>query len=213
MNLKRSWIIFIVFSLSAILTVITVMRLKKVGRGIEDIRSGYVGIKSNLDDATDPQTINYDKSIADLIRELRQMSTGQLQEKAATATSFDPLNVTHIIDGKPVKLDSGIGSLDGKHVRLENITLNGDWNKDEKTDFAGIISVITEKTTSWYLSVILSGDPHVPLQAKPISEDYPLVTGLAETKSGDISVIETAWKEQKSFIRVFTIGEDGIEEI
>lgn len=211
MKITRGWQIALTFSLAATLILVTWLRIKDTGRGIKEIKNGFNEIKSSPEAA---EITDANKIITDLVKELRGTSKqpDSPDEPSDQKLSFDPSSSTHIIGNKPVKLEGGAGLTDDKNVSLENMTLVGDWNGDEKADFAGILSLTAPENTSWYLSVILSGENPVPLPAVLLSEGYPIITGIAEAKDNSISVIETEWKEQKNFVRIFNVGESGVEE-
>lgn len=211
MKFSRGWQAAAIFSFAAVLILITTFRVKSVSRSAREIRAGLNEARMALES---PEVTDSGKAVADLIRELRE-SAGKATETNQTALSnitFDPVNLTHIIKNQPVKLASGEGVFADKKIRLENMVLTGDWNADGRTDFAGIISALDDKGTTWYLSVILGGDQPIPLPAVELSENYPITTGLAENKDQTISVIETAWKEQKSLVRDFKVTSEGLEE-
>jgi len=211
MKITRGWQIALTFSLAATLILVTWLRIKDTGRGIKEIKTGFEEIKSSPEAV---EITDANKIITDLVKELRGApeQPDSLDKSSNQKISFDPSSSTHIIGGKPVKLESGAGLADDKRVSLENMTLIGDWNGDEEADFAGILSLTTPENTSWYLSVILSGENPVPLPAVLLSEGYPIITGIAEAKDNSISVIETEWKEQRNFVRIFNVGKSGVEE-
>lgn len=210
MKLSRGWQITAIFSIAAILILVTALRVRSISQSAKEIRAGFNEARTTLDN---PEIIDTGKAVTDLIRDLRE-ATGQAEtnRKASLTTTFDPANLVHIVENQPINFVAGESSVAEKKLLLENISLTGDWNEDGKTDFAGIISALEAGATTWYLTMILDGDQPLPLPAIKLSEDYPIITGLAEGKNNSVTVIETLWKEQKSRVRTFKLTGDGIKE-
>lgn len=214
-SISYKWKVIIIVSLVVLLILITFFRLRSLADGFRQSADTVTNVQNNVKG----YTVDPNRTANELITQIRNAAAAAQSQNAANdiAKSVDPFdlaNSTFVIDGETVKFSSGAGKLGEKTAAVEKMMYKGDFNEDKKDDIACILSVKDGDSITWYLAAILDGETRTVLPAKKIGTDYPIVTGImGGKKSNEVFVAETAWKEQQTKMRTFSITEEKIKEI
>ena len=213
-DIPHKWKVIIIVSLVIALILITFFRLRSLVDGFRQSANTVTNVQDDVKGyAADPN-----RTTNELITQIRNAAATAQSQNGSNDLSkivdpFDLENSTLVINGETVKFSSGVGTLEGKTAAIEKMMYKGDFNGDGNDDIAFVVSIKDKDSVSWYLAAILGGESRTVVPAAKIGTDYPIITGImGGEKKSQVFVAETAWKEQQTKIRTYTITDREIKE-